>query len=418
MDVPIDKLLKDCSLVFEWQSPARCAAIALVASLFWVFIWARQKWGDIRPEKRQTSAPPTVAELFQMAGPVLCAMTVGLSLLGALHFSQVLRPFGRLPLIDATTKWPQPLGFLSQMPPEGHVADFGARALWASSAGLVIVGSIAVMWVVSGVWVSSSTNARRLAFGAALIFALAAAGVYITAAFSGEANVDHASTLPNILLCVTETRATLPFLTIGVDFLGVLGTSAAVLATMAGCMLAYPAHVGSDEEIAAQNLSRRWTLLGRVLFTSTVLLMAGILEVVALYSWTTAPYPSTADVKTRTEVCKNLAGPAGAATQCKDAVTDAARASVVDDAKHVVNSLALTMGSAFGLLLASIYLPAAFVLQDARANLFKTAKHEARTKALEEHGLDDSFAKQWGVVAAGLGPLLVGLVSAALNVKL
>ena len=70
----------------------------------------------------------------------------------------------------------------------------------------------------------------------------------------------------------------------------------------------------------------------------------------------------------------------------------------------MVRSIAITFGAGFSLLLASLYVPAALVLQQGQRDLFPATVPKAeRTAALEKYDLDPDLSRRLVNVSATPG---------------
>jgi hypothetical protein len=88
----------------------------------------------------------------------------------------------------------------------------------------------------------------------------------------------------------------------------------------------------------------------------------------------------------------------------------------VEDLKRMVRSVTIAFGTAFSLLLASLYVPSALVLQRRLRRLVSAVPSEqARLEALKEYGLDRDFSLRLVNTVATVGPLATGLIPVVLD---
>ena len=150
------------------------------------------------------------------------------------------------------------------------------------------------------------------------------------------------------------------------------------------------------------------------------MLMAGLIEVVSLHSWAYAPFQGTNELKAAAEICKtppSLQIRLHESVLCLGLQRAANYAGTVDDLRRMVRSVAITFGAGFSLLLASLYVPGALVLQERQRGLFpETLPKADRDEELKKYELDPHLWRRLVNISATMGPLVTGLIPALLEI--
>lgn len=216
--------------------------------------------------------------------PVLAGLT------GLLVFGLLCRAAGVYRNVD-----PQEVEFLKSLPANfaAQAHDAAAAFRWAIAATLLVLGFLAVTVVCFGAWISRQSNqvrARPAVLGSVLLFVLIAA--YSVAKARG---FEFGGPALHVLLIALwkRTGSNLDFVT------GILNLIAIVVvlvgALTASLLLALPKFNGRLATERLYYFADRFTWLNRLLYASSVLLVAGVLEVASIAAWPIAPFQDLAD---------------------------------------------------------------------------------------------------------------------------
>lgn len=156
------------------------------------------------------------------------------------------------------------------------------------------------------------------------------------------------------------------------------GFAVALLVTFAACATLYPRNTATSPE-GLKQIAEQMKRLQLVLYAGTFMLVSGVLLIRSVYQW------SLAFGSRETEAVKAAEG--------------------------FFSVLLAAEGGFFTLVLAAVYVPAAFILRH-RADLVSglPEAEEDKEKELQKYNLTFSFMKSWPRIAAILGPLLAGPV--------
>lgn len=196
---------------------------------------------------------------------------------------------------------------------------------------------------------------------------------------------------------------------------------------MAFCLLLEPAR--PDTEIdgkALHHVAHRWKQLHVLLYVSTVVLMAGVIEVVALYSWSLAPFSGVSEVKVHADICKSSAQagrpdlePLSRMKFCLKLAEEVEAAKAVDGLRRVVRAHAVTFGAGFSALLVSLYAPSVLLLRSRFRRLLESRSHNGAgiddAAMLKRYDLEMELPRRLVNALTTLGPLVVGILSGVIT---
>jgi len=291
----------------------------------------------------------------------------------------------------------------------------------------VILAALVVVWIVAGIMLDSERSVlRRWAVFMVLMVVILG---WLDPRRGGEP-LPLGSKMARDMLNDTWTRNGLSYpgpLTDGLNVFGALLIP--LLVFTAFCLLLEPAHfpaeVGSD---ALRHVAHRWRQLHVLLYVSAAMLTAGVIEVVALYSWSLAPFPGVNEVKIHADICKT-SGPVSQSVLdegsirgtkfCMNLAEELDHAEVIDSLRRVVRAHAVTFGAGFSALLASLYAPSVFLLRSRFRRLLELGSQNgviaSDAAVFKKYDLDTDLPGRLVNAVVTLGPLVTGVLSAVIT---
>jgi hypothetical protein len=401
---------------FFWPVMARLIAMGCVATILVALVYLRTKLriNDEQSYAKRQGLTLSAGDWLGVAGPLLCGLLVFLVFLAALTMSGFYGSDldGRAFL------------FLKEFQDRDAdmVAEQSARGLWGVAIGMLVMAEAFVLWNLSEIWLHCDERARRnVAWVAGAVFVVIVA-VIVGRAVLVESSTAFGSTLVLDLVCLTSARSDLyrigPF-TDGLNMLGILIPLA--VAAAFGLTILSSSSLGKKFAENLVVLGRCQRMLDRLLLASAAVLVAGLVEVVTLVSWSYASYPGSTELKQHMDICK-ASGTVGMELDktefCRSAIKIAKHAQHIDDARRFTRSLALTYGFCFSGVLVALYAPAALHLKkQVRAVLHHAPYMEPEdlAEALSRANVDRTPYRQALTVAVSLTPVLAGVISAVLS---
>jgi hypothetical protein len=359
------------------------------------------KWLDSQTLDAHTPAEPLdKLGIVRLWSPLLTAAAAAGAFLGALRLSAFFQ--GR----DDPS-----LMFLQDA--QAFSTEAGAQLMWGVSVAAVLVSGFIVAWVGGEAWRKSRSGPRLVVGGIAVVGIAAAVAMVFeaaqTAGFGGK-----------ISQYMIEGLAARNHWPIGIvtDALNGLAGGASIVAIGTACLMAAP--FAAEEQAAAAELAMRWRILDRVLYAGAAMLIAGVVEVVALHAWSLAPYAGTSEVKTQADLCTPskfaMVEPAKV-KGCIELQETINHAPIIDSLRRFMRSIAITFGAGFSLLLAALYFPAAIVLNSRQAAIARNARRSPRHDPSQSAATDTAPGARLFKIAATIAPLATGLLSALVDMK-
>lgn len=374
-------------------------ALAFIATVLTILTAERLgRWLDSASVERGNAAPFGAADKVRFASPALSALAVALIFSGALAFSGFFSPRS-----DPALDFLKAGGSFS--------TEAASQLTWGVSVAALLITGLLVIWVAGDALRASHRDVRRVALRWLALIAAVCAGVVWLALENAGFGGSISKALIEGLVCRDRLQLLIPT----TDVLNALTGGAVVAAVLTACLMAAPASADKHAAAAAAELARRWRILDRMLYAGAAMLIAGMIEVIALHSWALAPYAGMAEAKAQSDLCGKVAGVDAASPKpCVELKQTVERAPTVDELRKFVRALAITLGAGFSLLLASLYVPAAIVLQ-----LRAPRAHGGFAAATAEP--QPAFAAAPGArlfkIAATVAPLATGLLSALVDMK-
>ena len=160
------------------------------------------------------------------------------------------------------------------------------------------------------------------------------------------------------------------------------GLAAAFALVLASCAILLPSRSNSSND-GLRQLSKRMNYLRSVLYVGTLVLVVGVLLMKSIFQWSLAFIRQPGDGDAVEKIVEGF-----------------------------TSSIVAADAGFYTLLLAAVYLPAAFILQWRARSLKGLPKERSeRDKVLHGHGLTFSFKESFPRIVAILGPFLAGPVS-------
>lgn len=405
--------------------------------LFFAFFVLPAIW--LRPS---ASSPPPRSHRFNWIvhlAPAWAAMGTTTLLLGGLWAAGFLAPSrnviggngGTSPAQQAARDALAKLHALAGSEKGLHLdADTAALALWACMFALTVGAAIVALCFAARIFAETrNVQFRRWAIGILVtvsgLFALALSNFALSGAHAGFDGLFGAA-----LFCGTWERILGPEpyrLAMMSDSLNIFGTAIpmaiAVSASLLMSVLTLEVDAGPsiENKEAVRDIAFASRRLDLVLYIGAAALVAGTLQVSAMYALATAHLPTINDVKTRRDICRAAASEVGgtsvaASHVCTDLKQQLEQADAAAGIRQHARSVTLTFGICFSMLLAAIYVTAGSLLAARASKLISggPATHKVQQKLIEL-GIESDVIGKFGKLAATLSPVAAGLVSNMLS---
>lgn len=299
-----------------------------------------------------------------------------------------------------------------------------ALLLWASMYALTIIAAVVSLWVTAGLWVSCRARRFRahlsLRFGAIAVISLGAIVALSWRDFS--ISTGFGGLIGAAMLCGTWQRVaggSPQRLAEMSDALNVVGVAIPLAVVFGACLLLEVlGRKRTDIESpigVVKDIARAMGTLDTLLYVGAAALVAGTLQVSALYALTFAHVPTLAEVKVKRDICRVASDSAkDFSAACKDLPRQYEDAERGVPLRQFAKLLTLGFGFGYSVLLGAIYLGAATPLTAyaRRLVLSSTGGDESAARArLVDLGIESDLAGKLGKVATTLSPLAAGLVS-------
>jgi len=354
-------------------------------------------------------------EWVELFSPALCGFIAFCAFVAAL----------RLGGFQDTRLGGSDLSFLTlkaaSLPDPAYVgAEVAARAVWSLSLAAVVLAALTAVWAVAGILLESDRGVLWRAIPLLLILVGVAPLVYV----ASTGKMALGAPIAQEMLSRTWDRTRLSHIGALTDGLNIAGALLIpVLVSLAFCILLEPVRLedGTDSP-TLHNLGYRWKQLHVLLYASAAVLTAGVIEIVALYAWSLAPFSGVSELKAHADICKTSGSLQEAISNtgfCRDLPRALEHAEAVDSLRRLVRAHAITFGAGFSALLAALYAPAALLFRSRFQRLItpgSSADNGGDNAAvLRRYGLEMDLPKRLLNLIVTLGPLVIGILSAIIT---
>ena len=309
--------------------------------------------------------------------------------------------------------------------------EFGARAHRAITMALTFISAMVAAWMTVGIWWECRSRDYAVQVTKRVVLMALTAAVALGVLGLAKLTPGLDSAFGNAMLCATWARNHAPWLAMVSDANNVLGVFIPFMIGLGMCLLLEPTthpRMPSRDELAM--LARNSRTLDHLLYVGAICLVFGILQMSAVHSSAVATLPTMQEVKTKVEICKNIATIENGGQlhrglepiNCHHLVDETGKAEIADSFRQFARSTTLVFGIAFSVLLAALYVPASLLLNGAAQRLAKVIGSDAPKggtddvhSRLQELGIESDLLGKFGKVITTLSPIFAGLISNALG---
>ena len=318
---------------------------------------------------------------------------------------------------------------LSKEGPGTHLpSDSGALLLWASMYALTIGAVVLALWVSAGILAQSRARRHRLKVVCSVVALALTISIAVFGIGLGDPRAGFGGIVGSTMLCGTWQRLlgtspqTLAMLS---DALNVVGFAAPIVVVLGACLLldvvGRSVYQVEKPQVVLGEIAHASGQLDKLLYAGAAALVAGTLQVSALYALAIAHFPTVSDVKVKREICRVQSSEPAAiqlalasSEVCKNIGAELRMSDASTPLRKFARSLTLAFGLGFSALLGAIYLGAATLLTSRAEQLVGLGLDGDETAGrlrLMDLGIESNLLGKLGRLATTLSPLAAGLVS-------